>query len=173
MAKTRAIVPVEKIETRILFVRGQKVLLDSDLVRLYGVHTRALTRAVRRNIDRFPSDFMFRLNKREFANLRSQSGTSSQWGGRRYAPYAFTEQGVAMLSSVLRSKLAVLVSIQIMRVFVRLREMLARHKELALKLEQLETRIEGHDQEITAIFDAIRQLMQRPEKSSKRIGFHE
>lgn len=172
MTKVQAIVPAEKIESRILLIRGHKVMLDSDLAELYGVRTRALTRAVRRNADRFPPDFMFRLNKGEFANLRSQFGTSSQWGGRRYAPYAFTEQGVAMLSSVLRSKRAVLVNIQIMRAFVKLREMLATHRKLARKLAQLEKRIEGHDEEITAIFEAIRQLMEPSEKPSKRIGFH-
>jgi len=172
MTKTEAIVRAEKIESRILLIRGQKVMLDSDLAELYGVSTGALTRAVRRNSHRFPSDFMFRLNKAELANLRSHFGTSSQWGGRRYAPYAFTEQGVAMLSSVLRSKRAVIVNIQIMRAFVKLREILTTHKELARKLAQLEKRIEGHDEEITAIFEAIRQLMKPTEKPTKKIGFH-
>lgn len=172
MTKTQAIVPTERVESRILLIRGHKVMLDSDLAELYGVHTRVLTRAVRRNADRFPPDFMFRLNKEEFANLRSQFGTSSGWGGRRYAPYAFTEQGVAMLSSVLRSKRAVLVNIQIMRAFVKLRVMLATHTELARKLAQLEKRIEGHDEEITAIFEAIRQLMEPPDKANRRIGFN-
>lgn len=172
MTKTEAIVRAERIESCILLIRGQKVMLDSDLAELYGASTGALTRAVRRNSDRFPSDFMFRLNKAEVANLRSQLGTSSQWGGRRYTPYAFTEQGVAMLSSVLRSKRAVMVNIQIMRAFVKLREMLGTHRELARKLAQLEKRIEGHDEEITVIFEAIRQLMEPPDKTSKRIGFH-
>ena len=135
MPKTQALVPVERIESRILLIRGHKVMLDADLAGLYGVQTKALTRAVRRNLDRFPDDFMFQLDAEEFANLRRQAGTSSQWGGRRYPPYAFTEQGVAMLSSVLRSKRAVLVNIEIMRAFVRLRRMLASHADLQRRLD--------------------------------------
>lgn len=172
MTKTKAMVPAERIESRILLIRGHKVMLDSDLAELYGVATKALVQAANRNKERFPRDFMFQLSKQEFSILRSQSVTSSQWGGRRYPPYAFTEQGVAMLSSVLRSKRAVLVNVQIMRAFVKLREMLATHRELARKLAQLEKRIEGHDEEITAIFEAIRQLMEPPVKPGKQIGFH-
>jgi phage regulator Rha-like protein len=173
MTKTEAIVRAERIESRILLIRGHKVMLDSDLAELYGVATKALVQATNRNKERFPQDFMFQLSAQEFKSLRSQTVSSNRGrGGRRYAPYAFTEQGVAMLSSVLRSKRAILVNIQIMRAFVKLREILITHKELARKLAQLEKRIEGHDEEITAIFEAIRRLMEPPDKSSKRIGFH-
>ena len=144
-------------------------MLDRDLAELYGVETRALVQAVKRNIDRFPSDFMFQLNKDEFADLRSRIVTSS-WGGRRTAPYAFTEQGVAMLSSVLRSSRAVQVNVEIMRAFVRLRRMLESHVELARKLEALERK---YDRQFKVVFDAIREIM-APELPPKRrqIGFH-
>jgi hypothetical protein len=146
-------------------------MLDHELADLYGVPTKALKQAVRRNLDRFPSDFMFELTKREFADLRSQIVTSSspQWGGPRYRPMAFTEQGIAMLSSVLRSKRAVQVNIVIMRVFVRLREMIATHKELALKLSELEQHLEDHDQQIQAIlrlFASSCLLQKGPERKS-------
>ncbi len=131
MASNPTVIPTERIERSILLVRGHKVLLDSGLADLYGVETRVLVQAVRRNRNRFPDDFMFQLTKEEFADLKSQSVMSSSgWGGRRYPPYAFTEQGVAMLSSVLRSQRAVQVNIEFMSVFVRLRQMLARHEEL-------------------------------------------
>ena len=130
MAVKHALVPVERIEQAILRIRGHNVMLDQDLADLYGVETKALTRAVRRNLDRFPEDFMLQLSTEEFGNLRRHSGTSSQWGGRRYPPYAFTEQGVAMLSSVLRSQRAVQVNVEIMRAFVRLRRLLASHADL-------------------------------------------
>jgi len=148
-------------------------MLDFDLAELYGVQTKSLKQTVRRNIDRFPSDFMFVFTYQELANLRSQIVTSSsrQWGGTRYRPMAFTEQGVAMLSSVLRSKRAVQVNIEIMRAFVRLREMLSTHKELALKLAELEDRLGEHDEQIQLIFEAIHQLMSPPDKPSKKIGF--
>jgi hypothetical protein len=163
------IVPLERIERSILLIRGQKVLLDEDLALLYEVEVKALTRAVRRNMARFPGDFMFRLTSEEFDDLKCQFGTSSQWGGRRYAPYAFTEQGVAMLSSVLRSKRAVLVNVAIMRTFVRLREMLASNAELALKLDTLEQK---YDAQFRAVFDAIRELMAPPVPKDRRtIGF--
>ena len=129
-------IPVERIEQCIFLMRGQKMLLDSDLALLYQVETKSLTRAVKRNIERFPDDFMFQLTDDEFADLRRQFGTSSSWGGRRYPPHAFTEQGVAMLSSVLRSERAVAVNIEIMRTFVRLRAMLASHVDLARKLHE-------------------------------------
>jgi hypothetical protein len=145
-------------------------MLDRDLAELYGVETKQLKRAVRRNIDRFPSDFMFQLAREEFENLRSHFGTSS-WGGTRYLPLAFTEQGVTMLSSVLNSKRAIEVNIAIMRVFVRLREMLATHKELARKLAELEQHLESHDQQIQTIFEAIRQLMSPSDISKRKIGF--
>ena len=166
----RSLVPAERIEQSILLIRGEKVLLDSDLAALYGVDTKALTRAIRRNQNRFPADFMFQLNKDEFADLKRQFGTSSQWGGRRYAPYAFTEHGVAMLSSVLHSQRAVQVNIEIMRTFVRLRKLLASHKDLARKLAALEQR---YDKQFKVVFDAIRQLMAPPATGAKRtIGFH-
>jgi hypothetical protein len=172
MPKSTAVVPIERIESGILVIRGHKVMLSPHLAKLYGVEPRALVQAVKRNHERFPEDFMFQLSAKEFANLKSQTVISSWGGARRAAPYAFTEQGVAMLSSVLRSKRAVLVNVQIMRAFVKLREMLGTHRELAKKLIDLEKRIEGHDVEITAVFEAIRELMEPPEKTTKRIGFH-
>jgi hypothetical protein len=135
MPAKRPLVPVERIERAIHVIREHKVILDADLAELYQVETKALVRAVKRNLDRFPEDFLFQLTKKEFAILRRQAGTSSQWGGRRYAPYAFTEQGVAMLSSVLSSLRAVQVNIEIMRAFVRLRQLLATHADRVRKLE--------------------------------------
>lgn len=166
-------VPSERIAHSILLLRGQKVLLDADLAELYGVETRVLVQAVKRNLDRFPEDFMFQLDTEEAAALRSQSVISNAGrGGRRYAPYAFTEQGVAMLSSVLSSPQAIAVNIEIMRAFVRLREVLAGNKELAAKLGELERKLKGHDQAIAGILDAIRQLMAPPPAPKKRpIGF--
>ena len=167
-----AIVPIELIESKIYLIRGHKVMLDSDLAELYGVETRALVQAVKRNIGRFPQDFMFQLNNQEVITLRSQIVISkSGKGGRRFIPYVFTEQGVAMLSSVLNSERAILVNIAIMRAFVKLREILSVNKELAHKLAQLERKIEKHDTEIKVIFDAIRQLMAAPEPKEKKIGF--
>ncbi len=165
---SKAIVPKARIEQAILLIRGEKVMLDADLAALYDVETGMLTRAVRRNIERFPEDFMFQLSGEEFANLRSQSVTSSRWGGRRFPPYAFTEQGVAMLSSVLRSKRAVQVNIEIVRAFVKLRRLLISHEGLARKLAALERR---YDEQFKAVFDAIRQLMIPPEPKRKQIGF--
>ena len=167
------LVPVEQVERLIHMARGEKVLLDSDLAALYGVSTGALNRAVRRNASRFPPDFMFQLTAEEAANLKCQFGTSSSGHGgrRRSLPYAFTEQGVAMLSSVLRSERAVLVNVAIMRAFVSLRRMLSADEALARKLAELERRLEGHDQAIRSLFDAIRQLMASPAKSQKQIGF--
>ena len=162
----------EAIERRILLIRNHKVMLDSDLSALYGVTTFNLNKSVRRNLNRFPEDFMFRLSPEEFKSLRFQIGISKKGrGGRRYLPYVFTEQGVAMLSSILRSKRAILVNIAIMRVFVKLRQILSTRKELAHKLSQLEKKIEKHDAEIRTIFEAIRQLMAAPEKPKRRIGF--
>ena len=167
-----AIVPIELIESKIYLIRGHKVMLDSDLAELYGVETRALVQAVKRNIGRFPQDFMFQLNNQEVITLRSQIVISkSGKGGRRFIPYVFTEQGVAMLSSVLNSERSILVNIAIMRAFVKLREILSVNKELAHKLAQLERKIEKHDTEIKVIFDAIRQLMAAPEPKEKKIGF--
>ncbi|RLI99254.1 MAG: ORF6N domain-containing protein [Candidatus Aenigmatarchaeota archaeon] len=166
--------PVELIERKIYLIRGHKVMLDSDLAQLYGVETRVLLQSVKRNISRFPEDFMFQLTKEEYDSLRSQIVILKPGRGkhRKYLPYVFTEQGVAMLSSVLKSERAIQVNIAIMRAFVRLREMLSTHKELAHKLAELERKIERHDEEIKAIFDAIRQLMAPPEKPRRRIGFH-
>jgi len=162
--------PILAIEKRILLIRGEKVLLDSDLADLYGVETKALTRAVLRNKERFPDDFMFQLTNQEVIILKRQFGTSSQWGGRRTPPYVFTEQGVAMLSSVLRSKCAVQVNIQIMRTFVRLRQMLIDNAQLARKLATLEGK---YDEQFKIVFDAIRQLMTPSEQKKKKrqIGF--
>lgn len=168
MTKSDSVIPIERVERLIVFLRSQKVILDKDLAQLYGVSTGNLNKAVTRNIDRFPEDFMFRLTKGEFDNLRFQSGTSS-WGGARTPPRAFTEQGVAMLSSVLRSKRAVRVNIDIIRAFVRLREMLATHKDLARKLTALERKYDG---QFKIVFDAIRKLMApRPGKKRPPIGF--
>jgi len=171
VAKRASIIPVERIEHCILLIRGEKVLLDSDLAKLYGVETRTLTQAVNRNVERFPDDFMFRLTAAEFVILRSQSVTSrSSWGGRRYPPYAFTEQGVAMLSGVLRSKRAVQVNVEIMRTFVRLRAMLASHAQLGRKLRALENK---YDEQFKVVFDAIRTLMEPPPAAAKKnkIGY--
>jgi hypothetical protein len=165
-------IPAERIEKAIFLIRGHKVMLDADLAELYGVTTKRLNEQVRRNLSRFPADFIFQLDGQEASALRSQIATSKEGrGGRRYLPYVFTEQGVAMLSSVLNSERAIEVNIAIMRVFVRLREMMATHKELAFKLVELEERLEGHDEQIQNIFDAIRQLMTPPEPPRKKIGF--
>ena len=162
-------IPVERIEKAILLVRGQKVMLDKDLAVLYGAETRVLNQAVRRNIKRFPLDFMFELTREEIMRI-SQIVISSEIKYSRRV-HAFTEQGVAMLSSVLNSERAIEVNIAIMRVFVRLREMMGTHKELAFKLVELEERLEGHDEQIRSIFEAIRQLMMPPEPTKKKIGF--
>ena len=168
-----AIVPIEVIERKIYLIRGQKIILDNDLADLYGVSIRVLNQAVKRNLNRFPEDFMFQLTKEEDESLRSQIVTLKRGRGkhRKYLPYAFTEQGVAMLSGVLSSDRAVHVNIAIMRAFVKLREMISLNKELAHKLMQLERKIEKHDTEIKFIFEAIRQLMAAPEPKEKKIGF--
>ncbi|MGA3190183.1 MAG: ORF6N domain-containing protein [Bryobacteraceae bacterium] len=165
------VVPVELIERKIYLIRGLKVMLDSSLAELYEVPTKVLNQAVRRNLDRFPADFMFQLNQEEMENLRSQSVTSTH-GGRRYQPYAFTEHGVAMLSSVLASKRAVSLNILIIRAFVRLREYLADHKDLARKLEDVERTQQEHGAHIQQIYDCIGQLQEPPpDPSKRRIGF--
>lgn len=167
------LVPAEQVERLIHQARGERVLLDADLAVLYGVETKALNRAVKRNQSRFPADFMFQLTPEEAEILRCQFGTSSsEHGGRRYLPYAFTEQGVAMLSSVLRSERAVQVNVAIMRAFVGLRRMLAGNEALARKLAELERRLEGHDQAIRSLFEAIRELAGPPAKPQGEIGFH-
>lgn len=165
----KTIVSAAVIEQNILLVRGQKVMLDSDLAKLYKVETKLLNKSVKRNIKRFPEDFMFQLTADEALSLRFHFGTSNTGrGGRRYLPYAFTEQGVAMLSSVLNSQRAIEVNIQIMRAFVKLREMIANHKELARKLSEMEKKYDG---QFKIVFDAIRQLMTQPETKEKKIGF--
>lgn len=164
----QSLVASEYIEERIYFLRGEKVMLSTDLARLYDVAPRVLVQAVNRNLDRFPGDFMFHLSKSEFKNLKSQFVISS-WGGlRRATPYAFTEQGVAMLSGVLKSKRAVKVNVEIMRTFVRLRKMLASNEELARKLAALEKK---YDAQFRVVFDAIRQLMTPPEPKHRPMGF--
>jgi phage regulator Rha-like protein len=170
------LVPIERVESLIHLARGEKVLLDADLATLYGVETRALNQAVRRNLSRFPADFMFQLTHEEAVSLlrpRSQSVIMKQRGKNiKYLPYAFTEQGVAMLSSVLRSERAVQVNVAIMRAFVSLRRMLATNAALARKMAELERHLEGHDQAIRSLFDAIRELMAPPAKPKREIGFH-
>ena len=161
------LIPQQIIESKILILRGKKVMLDRDLAALYSVETKMLKRAVKRNIERFPDDFMFQLIKEEFGNLRCQNGTSS-WGGQRYLPYAFTENGVAMLSSILNSKRAIQVNIQIMRTFTKIREMLATHKELRQKIGEIEKK---YDHQFKIVFDVIKCLIEPAQKSGKRIGF--
>jgi hypothetical protein len=188
-----AIIPIKRVAQNIRYVRGQKVILDFDLAALYGVTTKALNQAVKRNATRFPVDFMFQLTSEETRSLRSQFMTtnrqvverevpatnwsqfvtsSSKHRGATYRPYAFTEQGIAMLSSVLNSERAVKVNIAIMRAFVKLRETLETNREFARKFSELEKRIGKHDEEITAIIEAIRQLMMPPETPRREIGFH-
>jgi hypothetical protein len=162
-------IPAKRIARSILLIRGRKVLLDADLAALYGVPTKALVQALKRNPERFPDDFLFQLNREEFSRLRSQIVTSNLRGGRRYPPYALTEQGVAMLSSVLNSPRAIAVNIEIMRAFVRLRELVASHAHLARRLDELEKR---YDVQFKAVFDAIRELMAPPPRTTRRVGFH-
>lgn len=166
------VIPVndQLIVEKIYLLRGKKIMLDKDLAELYAVETKQLKRQVKRNAKRFPSDFMFELTKQEFENLRSQFGTSS-WGGSRYLPIAFTEEGVAMLSSVLNSERAIQVNIQIIRIFSRFREMILTHKDILLKLEQMEKKLSKHDEEIQLVFSALKKLLNAPKVERKRIGF--
>ncbi|HDZ62164.1 MAG TPA: ORF6N domain-containing protein [Nitrospirae bacterium] len=166
----KALIPVEIIEKKILLIRCHKVMLDSDLSELYGVTVKVLNQAVKRNLSRFPEDFMFQLTKEEDESLRSQFVTLKKGRGthRKYLPYVFTEQGIGMLSSVLNSQRAILVNIEIMRTFVKLRKMLSSNAELARKLNALEGK---YDMQFKAVFDAIRQLMIPPEKPKRKIGF--
>jgi hypothetical protein len=169
----KELVPVEVIQNKILFIRGQKVILDKDLADLYQVETKQLTRQVRRNIERFPDDFLIKLTADELKNLKRQFGTSS-WGGSRKPPMAFTEQGVAMLSSVLSSSRAIQVNIQIMRIFTKLRELMLSHKDLAHKIEELERKFAEHDEKFAMVFDAIKELLVRhaePPKPKGPMGF--
>lgn len=159
------------IAQRILLVRGSKIMLDVDLATLYGVETRVLVQAVKRNIQRFPGDFMFQLTDDEWVILRSQFVISKGRGGRRYAPYAFTEHGALMLASVLKSERAVEIGVLVVRAFIRLRELLANNKELANRLEDMERKLTTHDQAITGLVDAVRQLMAPSVKKKRSIGF--
>jgi len=163
-------IPDEIITSKIYQIREQKVMLDNDLAELYQVETRRLNEQVKRNADRFPEDFMFQLTEEEWENLKSQNATSS-WGGRRKLPFAFTEHGVLMLSSVLNSKRAIAVNIHIMRVFNRIKEMLLTHKDLLLKMEEMEKRIGKQDEKITVIFDYLKQFINEQKDPPKQIGF--
>jgi len=170
---TGCVVKKELVKSEILqniyFIRGYRVMLDRDLSKLYGVETRYLNKAVKRNITRFPADFMFQLSGEEFKSLMFQYGTSKGRGGTRKLPYVFTQEGVAMLSGVLCSQRAVQVNIEIMRAFVRLREMIASHKDLKRKIEDMEKK---YDAQFRVVFDAIRQLLEPPKKKKRKIGFN-
>ena len=168
----QALVAEQKILNKIYVIRGEKVMLDQDLAEMYGVETKQLKRQVKRNTDRFPKDFMFELTTKEFQNLRSQIGTSS-WGGTRYMPMAFTEQGVAMLSSILNSKTAIEVNIRIIRVFTKMREFALTHKEILLQLARLEKEVKGNSKDIENIFMVLKELLEKESKPTHRnkIGF--
>jgi hypothetical protein len=167
--KIAVIVPIERIQQFIYFIRGDKVILDSDLAVLYGVETKAFNQTIKRNLDRFPSDFMFQLTDIEYQSLRSQIVTSKKKGGRQYRPYAFTEQGVAMLSSVLRSQRAVEVNIAIMRTFVQLRKILADNSLLRNKIESLECK---YDEQFQQVFAVLEQMLIDDPEDKKQIGYH-
>ena len=167
---SKNIMPIENIAKKILIIRNQSVILDRDLAKLYGVETKILKRNVRRHIERFPKDFMFELSKKEFNNLRRQFDTSS-WGGTRYLPMVFTEQGVAMLSTVLNSKIAIEVNILIMRAFVRLRELLSSNKELALRITQAERDLNIQGETLDQVLSLLNELMEKPKSEQKQIGF--
>ena len=172
MAKSSSLVPQQIIENKIFLIRGQKVMLDRDLAVLYGVETFNLNKAVKRNFSRFPSDFMLRLSKAEYEALRFQTGILKRGKHSKYLPYVFTEQGVAMLSSVLNSNRAIHVNIQIMRTFTKLRELLATHKDLKIQVEALERKYAKHDYQFQAVFQAIKQLLaEKRSKKTKPIGF--
>jgi hypothetical protein len=169
--KQSTLMPVEQIEKAIHFIRAERVILDADLARLYGVETRALVQAVKRNLQRFPRDFTFQLSLDEFKILRSQIVISKSRGGRRYMPYAFTEHGAIMAANVLNSKQAVRMSVFVVRAFVKLRETALRYKELAAKITELERKVGTHDHAIASTIAAIRQLMSSPAREPKQIGF--
>jgi len=169
------VIPDEVLMNKIFLIRGKKVMIDEDLSELYGVETKRLNEQVKRNLSRFPDDFMFQLSKEEFTNLKSQIATTS-WGGRRTPPYAFTEHGVLMLSSVLNSERAIQVNIQIIRIFTKMREMLMSHKEILQRLEQIENKLFEHDDKIMLVFEYIKQLEQAKQeefeqKNRKKIGY--
>lgn len=172
MAKQNQLLRLPGIESRIYLLRGQKVMFDADLAELYGVTTGNLNKAVQRNRDRFPDDFMFQLTKPEVDALIFQIGISKGRGGRRFFPYAFTQEGIAMLSGVLRSERAIAVNIEIMRAFVRLRNFLTSQGELSRKLSRLQRKVGSHDEEIQAIFQVLKRLMTAPRKRRREIGFH-
>ena len=170
--QTDLMLPDEVVINKIYLIRGQKVMLDRDLAELYGVETRTLNQAVRRNMERFPEDFMFQLNEEEFENWKSQIVISnSERMGLRKRPFAFTEQGVAMLSSVLNSSTAIRVNIQIIRIFTKMREMLLTNKDILLKIEKLEKDVTENKKDITLIFQALKKLLTTPQEKRRRIGF--
>lgn len=158
------------IISKILYIRGQKVMLDEDLAKLYRVETKRLNEQVKRNIDRFPKDFMFQLTHKEFSNLKSQFATSS-WGGNRKIPLAFTEHGILMLSGILNSKVAIKVNVRIIRIFIKMREMMLTHKDILLKLEQLEKDVTNNTKDIQVIFQYVKQLLNPPSPPRRKIGF--
>lgn len=172
MANETTFAVVERIDSLILTIRGERVILDSDLAGIYGVPLKRLNEQVRRNQSRFPADFAFQLDRQEFANLKSQIATSSSHGGKRKLPWVFTEHGVIMLASVLSSTIAIKASVRVVRAFVYLREQLTLNRELAKKFADLETRLDGHDESIATLFEAIRQLLAPAETRPREIGFH-
>jgi len=172
MTNINPFLPDDAVISKIYLIRGQKVILDKDLAKLYGVETKRFKEAVKRNITRFPEDFMFELTEKEFNLLKSQIETSNEgWGGTRYPPMAFTEQGVAMLSSVLNSETAIRVNIQIIRVFTKMREILLNNKDILLQLERIENKLAQHDQEIILIFQHLKLLLNPPPVPRPKIGF--
>ncbi len=172
--KTESLIPIERIQQGIYLIRGERVMLDSELAAIYGVTTKRLNEQVRRNADRFPSDFAFQLTTEEFENLRSQIATSSLGhGGRRALPTVFTEHGALMLASILNSGVAVQASLQIVRAFVQLRQLLSENRQLAERVAELERQFGGHDAAIQNIFELLRELMNPPEEPRQPIGFHE
>lgn len=168
MKKHTTLIPADRIEQAILMIRGQKVMLDSDLAAIYGVTTKRLNQQFRRNSERFPEDFAFELSTEEFENLRLQFATSS-WGGRRHAPIAFTEHGAVMLASILNSPAAIETSVQVVRTFIKLRELLIAHKDLGRRLDELEAK---YDKQFAVVFDAIRKLMTPPKQKPREMGYH-
>lgn len=171
MSKVKSLeIPDEVMISKIYLIRNHKVMLDDDLAELYQVETRRLNEQVKRNIDRFPEDFMFQLTEPEWKNLKSQNATSS-WGGRRKIPSAFTEHGVLMLSSVLNSERAIQVNIQIMRIYTKLKGMLLTHKDILLKLEKLERKTSKHDENFKIVFDYLKELLNPPTEPMRKIGF--
>ncbi len=168
---TEILIPTETVISKIFFIRNQKVILDTDLAKLYGVETKVLNQSIRRNLRRFPDDFMFQLTKEENTSLRSQFVTLKKGQHSKYLPYVFTEHGVAMLSSVLNSERAIEINILIMRAFVKLREIISTHKKVEEKLKEIDEKLEEHDEHIVKIIEIINRLLMPPEKPIKKIGF--